>query len=396
MSMSSVVKQFNGMTRQQILALRPGMWSDENLLEVLKYFESEKKDRDRAMAVAELILHSPQMANIDYYDLYQDLTGYYRWKDNFPAALRWAHASIAFSEQNEDGLNRANRVRDLAETYLEAGDLNTGLALFTRLAQASPGDIWNYNTLGFVLPRAGLCGLALEVVDHALTLIAKNDPEHLTKQLANQRREIEKNLASAPDHGNEVSSDVLADFRAALLASVPPDRRKKSTGHEEAVAYLPPITRLFSEGSAGDATLEAEVLAQSKAFIPELIRLAFDEAWPAGGAPMLAIRFLRQLGDAKAAELGELSAWLDRASGDWRNELLTRRFAKIGGYDTSELETIVADVQADSFIRTNALEALGERSSGSQPCASALLRLFVRCSPAHKPIRPVRKRLRVS
>ena len=69
----------------------------------------------------------------------------------FLAALRWAHALIAFDEQHEDGLNRANHVRDLAETYLESGDLDTGLALFTRLMQASPEDIWNYNTLGFEL-----------------------------------------------------------------------------------------------------------------------------------------------------------------------------------------------------------------------------------------------------
>ena len=234
------------------------------------------------------------------------------------------------------------------------------MALFTRLAQASPGDIWNYNTLGFVLPLAGLSGLALEVLDHALTLTAKNDSEHLKKQLANERRKIEKDLANAPDHSNEVSSDVLANFRAALLASVS-SNRSKSTRHEEAAAYLPPITRLFSVGPEGDATLEAEVLAHGKAFIPELIRLAFDEKWPTVGAPTLAIRFLRQLRDAKAAELGELSAWLDRSSGDWRNELLTRAFAKIGGYHTSELETIVADVQADSFIRTNAIEALAER-----------------------------------
>jgi tetratricopeptide (TPR) repeat protein len=65
--------------------------------------------------------------------------------------------------------------------------------------------------------------------------------------------------------------------------------------------------------------------------------------------------------NAQAAELDELSAWLDRASGDWRNELITRRFTKIGGYTTSELEAIVADVRANATTRINALEALAER-----------------------------------
>jgi tetratricopeptide (TPR) repeat protein len=360
MGMSALIKQFDALTRKQILALLPGMWSDEDLLEALKHFESEKEDRDRAMAVAELILHSPQMVDIDYSMLYLDLNGYYRWKGDFPAALRWAHTLITFGEQHKGNLNRANHVRDLAETYLEAGDRDTGLALFTRLAQASPGDIWNYNTLGFALPRVGLPGLALEVLDSALAFTAKNDPDHLKKQLTDQRREIEKSLSGAPDYSGEISLSVLADFRAALLPPVPPTRRK-SSGHEEAAPYLPPITRLLAVGPAGDTTLEAEILAQGKVLIPELIRLAFDEELPAHGAPTHAVQLLRQLRDAQAAGLGELSAWLDQASGDWRNELLTRRFAKIGGYTTSELETIVADVQANSSTRINASEALAER-----------------------------------
>ena len=105
--------------------------------------------------------------------------GYYRWKCNFPAALRWAHVLIAHDEQHDEGRNRASHCRDLAETYLEAGDLNTGLALFTRLAQATPDDIWNYNALAFALPRVGLPHLALQILDHALALIAHSGPEQL-------------------------------------------------------------------------------------------------------------------------------------------------------------------------------------------------------------------------
>ena len=360
MSNSSLIKQFDVLSRDQILALRPGEWSDGDLLKVLKYFDQEKKDRDRAMAMAELILHSPQMVEVDYGTLYLDVNGYYRWKDVYPAALRWMHALIAFDEQHEDGLNRTNHVRDLAETYLEAGDWETGLALFTRLMQASPGDIWNYNSLGFALSWAGLPGLALEVLDRALAITAKNDPEHLNKQLADLRRETEEGLTNKPDHSGEISPAILSAFRAALLQPVPSNKRK-STRYIKSAPYLPPITRLLTVGPAGDASLEAEILAQGKVLIPELIRLAFDEELPDSGAPAHAVRLLRQLRDAQAAELGELSAWLDRANTDWRNEVLTRRFVKIGGYATSELEAIVADVQANTTTRTSATEALAER-----------------------------------
>jgi hypothetical protein len=268
MSISLLSKQFDPLTRQEILALHPGKWSDEDLLKVVKYFEEEKKDRDRAMAVTELILGSPQMGTLDYDMLYLDIIGYYRWKDDFPAALWWAYAFIAFGEQHENSLNRANHIRDLAEIYLEAGDLNTGLALITRLAQASPDDIWNFNTLSFALTRAGLLGLALEVLDRALALTAKNDLEHLKKQLADKRREVEERLPGTPDRSDEISPEVLADFRAALLAPTP--NRRKSKGKKKDTPYLPPTSRLLNESQAGNASLEAEILAQGKVVSPRI------------------------------------------------------------------------------------------------------------------------------
>ena len=82
--MSNLVKKFDPLTPQQILALRPGSWADQDLMGAVNYFQTEKKDRDRAMAVAELILCSSQIASLDYSSLYLDLTGYYRWKGNFP------------------------------------------------------------------------------------------------------------------------------------------------------------------------------------------------------------------------------------------------------------------------------------------------------------------------
>ena len=68
--MSTLVKKFDPLTPKQILALRPGSWTDQDLMEAVNYFQTEKKDRDRAMAVAELILCSSQIASLDYSRLY--------------------------------------------------------------------------------------------------------------------------------------------------------------------------------------------------------------------------------------------------------------------------------------------------------------------------------------
>lgn len=358
--MLPIIKQFDALTRAQILALRPGVWGDLNLLDVMEHFEKEKKDRDREMAVAELILRSPQVSEVDYIMLYLDLIGYYRWKREFPAALRWAHALIAYDEQHEEGQNRAGHCRDLAEVYLAAGDLDTGLALFTRLAQANPTDIWNYNALGFSLPEAGLPGLATEVLDYALALVARKDPERLKEQLADLRRRAAETSASTPDRTGDLSPAVLAEFRAAVLPPQParPARSKR----EQTTPYLPPIAQLLTAGPSGNAALEAEILTRGKVLAPELIRLAFDPEFPVDGAPARAVALLRALRDARAAELGELSAWLDRASGDWRNELLTRRCGKVGGYTTPELEAIAADTQCSVYVRASATEALVERA----------------------------------
>ncbi|MDY7079750.1 MAG: DUF1186 domain-containing protein [Chloroflexota bacterium] len=374
--MLPIIKQFDTLTRAQILATRPGAWGDLELLDVMEHFEAEKKDRDRAMAVAELILRSPEVSEVDYSLLYLNLMGYYQWKHDFPAALRWAHALVAHDEQHDEGLNRAGSCRDLAETYLAAGDLNTGLALFTRLAQASPTDVWNHNALGFALPRAGLPRLALEVLDYALALIARNDPEQLKGQLTAQRRRTAETSASTPDRTDDLSPAVLAEFRAALLPPQPA-RPARSARREEAAPYLPPIAQLLTASPAGDAALEAEIQAQGKALVPELVRLAFDRELPADGAPARAVALLRALRDAQAAELSELSAWLDRATGDWRTELLTRHCGKVGGYTTPELEAIAADAQYSVYSRTSATGSLVERA-GQLPAQRERIVAFMR------------------
>jgi len=161
--MQPLQRYFASLTREQILALRPGAWGDYELSETRKEFDKQN-DRDRALAVVELVLRSPEHSETVAYDvLYEDLIYHCRDIRNFPAALRWAHALLAYSEQHfESHHDCANACRTLAETYLLAGEPDTGLALFARRLQAAPTDIWTYNVLGLTLPDVGLSRLASE------------------------------------------------------------------------------------------------------------------------------------------------------------------------------------------------------------------------------------------
>ncbi len=368
--MRKIIRHFEGLSREKILATRPGSWSDYELLGVLQHFQQE--DWGRAMAIAELILRSTECSEtVAYHELYMDLVGYYRRKDS-AAALRWAHAMMAYSEQHEDGLNQMNNWRDLAEVYLVAGGFDTGLRMFTRILRADPRDIWTYNGLGFTLPWAGLYQLAIEVLDKALRLIERSDPEGLKDQLTRQRSAVAEKQAREPDRIDEVDPVVLAEFRDALeLAGKRKagrlTMRQARFGEVEAPPYQSPTTQLLSLGPERDEAVYAEILDQGKVLIPELIWMAFDPELhakpatdPAHYAPDHAITLLREL--REEAELSELAPWLDNADGDWYIELLSEHCGKVGGYTTNRLEALAADTTYQLYVRTSAASALAERS----------------------------------
>lgn len=359
MAMQSIHKHLASLTRDQIMALRPGAWGDDELLDVRKELDKQN-DRDRALAVVELILCSPEHSEMVAYDLlYEDLIYYYRDIRNFPAALRWAHALLAYSEQHfESHLDCAHACRTLAETYLWAGEPDTGLALFARRLQADPTDIWTYNVLGLALPDVGLNRLTIEVLERGLQLVARRDEENLKDQLTRLRREAAE--ATTDDHSGEVSPAVLAEFRAALaLALTTPSGPR---AEDELEPYLPPVAQLLALGPERDESLYAAIGAQGKILIPELIRLAFDTDPQANFGPTHAVALLRELRDMQTAELGELSAWLDQAQSEGWQDLLTEHCSKIGGYTTSELEAIASDTGYSTYIRVAASNALVERA----------------------------------
>ncbi len=354
--MRPVPKHLASLNREQILALRPGAWDDDDLLETRKEFDKQN-DHDRALAVVELILRSPEHSRtVDYDLLYEDLIFYYHNVPDFPAALRWAYALLAYSEQHfESQRDCANACRTLAETYLLAGQPNTGLALFARRLQAAPTDIWTYNVLGLTLPRVGLLRLATEVLERGLQLVARHDQENLKDQLTRMHREAAE--ATTDDRSGEVAPAVLADFRAALALAL----TAEPSPEDAPEPYLPPVAQLLALGLERDESLYAAIRAKDQVLIPELMRLAFDTDQPNNFGPAHAVALLRELYDAHTAELGELSAWLDQAQSDGWPALLTEHCGKVGGYTTRDLEAIASDTGYGTYLRLGAIHDLVER-----------------------------------
>lgn len=372
--MAKLEKQFEKLSREDILAIRPGQWSDFELLSVIQLFD-EQKDWQRSAAVTELILRSPEHSEtVVYEELYFEVMEYYRHTArNFPTALRWAHAAIAYLEQHEPGMNRFNRWRDLADTYLGTGDLQAGLAMYARILQADPSDIWTYNTLSMELRFAGLAALEVEVLDRALTMVRRSDPEDLSAQLQRFHDEASQKLRDGADNLERIPVAILADFRSALaLADGEPQKLAglEREGYGEIISqpYLPPVERLLALGQAEDAALFAEIAERGKVLAPELIRMAFDpnlheaaEDEPGRFAPAHAVALLRRLRASVA--LDELSLWLDRADGDWYHELLVSSWGKIGGYSNAELQKSAANTDYSPDVRASAITALVERAN---------------------------------
>jgi tetratricopeptide (TPR) repeat protein len=364
---------FQKLTRRQILAQPTNQWSDSELLDVMKQFA---KDRDREEAVAELILRSFDVDEmVEYSMLYINLAEYYAYHKDVPAALRWFHAMITFEEQHQTShLHRGNYLRDLAETYVRSGDLATGLAIYTRLAQTYPGDIWTYNSLVcFALHGSELPHLALEVADYSLRLVARKDPERLKEQLQQHRDEIFQSLPNQPDPLEKVPAEVLAAFRAAVLPVTPPQPNPKLKDADPA-PYLAPVSQLLAEG-APDATLEAQIVAQGKVFAPELIRMAFDQSLPIDGGPANAVALLRTLQKQQVVDLSECKRWLDQADGNWREQLFPK-IGKVGGFSVAELKAILLDTKYALYIRSAASDSLANYAQKRPGLRPQILEIF--------------------
>jgi len=351
--MKNLLKSFDPLTREEILALRPGLYADHDLLDVAEHFQ-KNKDHDREMAVFELILRSPEVTEVvSYQELYFETFEYYRWHEDYLTALQWAYAAIAFTEQHEEGLNRANLRRDLADIYLQAGNFDVGLALYTQLISGDPGDIWLYNGLGLELPDVDLNSLALEALDKGLELVAQKDPHQLKTQPLRLREDAVNLTQSTPDRVAEIRPEVLLNLRAALRLPA-----KIQEGDDSFTPYPPAVNRLAELGADHQEAVYAETLALGRPLIPALIQLAYDPEEETGAFHAVAV--LRALLTAYPEELALLAPWLEQAEGDWQNELLSSTMGKVGGFSTGDLRRIAADTHENQDIRISAVTALKE------------------------------------
>lgn len=324
--MEKDIEHFRKLSRGKILKLQPEAWGNYELLEVAEYF-SDKGEQDKEAAVIELILCSPENnETVDYAELYTHLVEYYCRKKDYSPALKWALAIISYEEQHGVyELNRANNNRTLAEIYLHSGDLNSGLALFARQLELDTEDIYTYNALGFVLQAAGLNDLLVEVMEHALNLLDE-DKEGLLEQFTDFLRDAVEKSKKGKSKLRKVDPKVLENFRRAL--DLPISERSKV--QQESV-YQPPMDRLIQIQGEDTDLLHAKILANGKVLLPDLIRLVFDRNIPESHPAMRALHLLRELRDRQIPELEALSNLVNRNVENWRDELLTSKFGKIGG-----------------------------------------------------------------
>jgi tetratricopeptide (TPR) repeat protein len=353
--MINLREKFTGLTRSQILAIRPGAYGDYELLDAIGAFD-EDEQMDCQSAVYELILRSPEVSElVDYEGVFAEVIDTCRAMEEFAPFLRWMYGLVAFAEQHTAGENRASYQRRLAKACLANGYLEDGLRMYTSLLQVDAGNFHNYYAMGMALYEADLDSLAVEALDRALALPATEDDPDFKARAEALRKQANAAARQAPDRSNEISPAVLAEWRAIMAQPIlPPDP-------EAPDPYPPLIARLIAGGPDPDPALWEAILAQGRALIPALIRLAFDTSEAAQHGADQAVDLLRKMLAAYPDEMSLLADWLAQAHGDWRTGLLDETTGKIGGYTTEALEAIAADVGYATMVRNSALESLQKR-----------------------------------
>lgn len=354
------------LSREEILAIRPGTYSDDDLLDLVQYFD-DQENADCEYAIIELILRSPlRSETVDTISLINDLVDYYQLKGDFESALRWTLVQVVYVEYDQDLLGTfPGPARDVGEAYLRAGQWSAGLGLLTRMIERNPQDVWTFRTLGSTLLEVGQDPLAIEVLERGLVIIeASGDIEGLREQFEGYLEEARDNPSVFEEHKAEIDPALLQALCAAIV--LPPVAME-----EDASPHRPPLDRLVQLDRAGDPAVDAEILTAGKALIPELMHLAMDESlWENSAGPWHAARLLNHLRSGPAPELESLANWLDRTEGDDWQEWNSTEIGKVGGYRVDELEAMARDAELDKEVRGAAIDELTIRV-GQQPALNA-------------------------
>lgn len=349
---------------EQIVETPAKQWDIFELADLINGFE-QAGDRERVVALTTLFLRSPDYSNDwDYEPFFREQIQNLITLDRQEEALAWAYAYVAFGARWFQTGSTLHHQQELAETYLRAGDLNTGLAIFARLLRRDPTNVWTPNILALGLQSLNLPGLIVEIMTRGqeiLPLASDDEQSDLEEQFRDFLEKARSEAKAGPDSLDAIEPDVLAELRAALQIdpTLPVDRKSYP-------ALLDRLTQDDIPAVGGPdpelAALYESILGQAKLLADELIRMAFDENLSGTPAPDHAVELLRRINDEGTAALAELNEWLRRADPGWQ-DLLLERFGVFWPYTTDELMRWCEDLSVAEGIRWNAANGLVERAN---------------------------------
>ncbi|MFO7773907.1 MAG: tetratricopeptide repeat protein [Dehalococcoidia bacterium] len=185
-AMSREVKKEKALLRlsdRQILALNLDVLDDWELVVVAERLESMGHSDLSLEALKRVCRSSEHNVMIWYGDVYSDVVNELRNQGDYEQAIFYHQLAIQEDQEYCDGMNATVNERDLGELYIEAGNYEKGLEIFTEIVQRDPWDVWTYNSLAITYCMLGFRELATLAAQKGITIAkATKDPEHLLEQ----------------------------------------------------------------------------------------------------------------------------------------------------------------------------------------------------------------------
>ncbi len=358
MKTTDVIKFFENLTIEEIRTGQFLQYTDRDIVDSLDHFHNTG-DTPRFVALIEAVLHSPEHTPdmVGYDELYLDaiahIVPFRTPEDN----IALSYARLAYAVQHGYTWETHNAWYGLILEYLAAetsGKIEIGLHLVQRyIRSANPKIEQITEIIQFLIEEPTTKAIAEALLDSIHEKVrALNDPERLAFWAA-EIVELQDAARGADDTGPTINPTILDDL-ADAIAAMPTDEPEEL--EDITFASHSPIDRLadLSPGMLSD-----EVLAQAEVVVPELIYLALAPSVSKTSAADQAVVHLQYLWRERLLPLEELAPWLEKAQGNWRL-FLSDRICKVGFLLPDELKALAANVQANSFVRGDAVEVLIE------------------------------------
>jgi len=172
------------LTDEQVLELDLTRLDDWELVLAAERFKAMGRDELWLEALERVCRSAEHNVMIWYGDVYTDVVDDLRYHRDYEQAIYYQKLAIQEDLNYCGGVNLVNNQRELAELYLEKGDLEEGLRLFERLIEQDSWDIYHYNNLALTLRDIGLKEMGVLAASRAIEIArVTKDPEHLLPQL---------------------------------------------------------------------------------------------------------------------------------------------------------------------------------------------------------------------